>query len=167
MFFGKKPETKEKDQAKIQVLTPNQFISLIEDLHVNAGLKIEETEYLLIQLEKTVMDENEFDPVDEQRRKEMRPLINELMNQLKIDRNLTNLMLHEINFVNTKGTSFFNNERFTNRFSNANKELNETAAKIKELFGKLTSSYPGFLEQQVKVKVYEVTSKVSDLNLGK
>jgi len=156
--------TDKTNETKVQTISSMQFASLIRGSYQTYKLKVTEYDYLILQFEKMVMDENEEDLEDEQRRKEMRPVINELMNVIKIDRNLTQLMLQDIKVIDSKGETAFT-ERFANRFTNVTKEINECASKIKELFAKITDLHPGFLENQVKVKLYDVEPKIFDLKV--
>lgn len=148
MFF--KNESKAPAQEPLQ--NNAEMSASISKIEKESVLRVDVLESLIIKLDLEIMDENETDASDELRRKELRPLTRTLMNQLKIDRNLTKLMLQEIK-VATGGTSgsLVISERFRVRFTNVVKELATIQEKLSELVPQFIEASPGILEPHLKV----------------
>jgi len=133
MFFNKDKSAHSSNRLTLE----------INKLHSESRLKIEEYEQVIVFLEKKIMDHNDIDSADELRRTELRPLTNELMNQLKIDRNLTKMVLHEVNlYKSTLSITQQVYDRLATRVSNANKDMLEAGKNIKELVGQLKEAKP-------------------------
>jgi hypothetical protein len=136
-------ETKNKEQ--ISYVTINKFYNMANELNLSAKDKIHECNTVLIYLEKNVMDENEEDLDNENNRKIMRPLTNELMNQIKMSRNLMKLLLQDIHLVQTKNTEI--SGRLIERFINVCGEVSSINVKIKELAVEFNSKFADFLKK--------------------
>jgi hypothetical protein len=123
------------------------YNKLIKDLHLVAEeskIVVEAGERTIIYLEKNVMDENEIDAANEALRKEMRPLVNEVMNCIKIDRNLTQMMLDEIRVAQSvmkAGGSMFT-PRFVSRYNSVRAEIMTTGEQARVSLATLAQKYP-------------------------
>jgi len=147
MFFNENvPHSQESLQNN------KQLSSSILNIEKESTLRVDILETLIIQLEKEIMDENDFDESDELRRKELRPLTRDLMNQMKIDRNLTKLMLQEIK-VATSGTNgvVVVSDRFKMRFTNVVNELATIQLNLTQIAREFVAVYPGVIEKHLLI----------------
>ena len=147
MFFNENvPHSQESLQNN------KQLSSSILNIEKESTLRVDILETLIIQLEKEIMDENDFDESDELRRKELRPLTRDLMNQMKIDRNLTKLMLQEIK-VATSGTNgvVVVSDRFKMRFTNVVNELATIQLNLTQIAREFAAVYPGVIEKHLLI----------------
>lgn len=130
--------------SKAPVVDYKKLIEDINYLSEETKILVEASQHTIIYLEKNVMDQNEIDAIDEAHRKEMRPLVNEVMNAIKIDRNLSQMMLDEIRIAQSvmkAGGSMFT-ERFVKRYNSVRTELATTAEAVRTSLHTLSQKYP-------------------------
>ena len=131
-------------QNKVSYANQSKLIEDFVRLSEESKILVDASNTTIIYLEKNVMDQNEIDATDEARRQEMRPLVNEVMNSIKIDRNLTQMMLDEIRVAQTvmkSGGSMFT-PRFVARYNSVRAELATTAEQVRASLSKLAQTYP-------------------------
>lgn len=146
MFFKNEPIA--QSQGKNLDLT--QLANSLKQIKQDSSTRVDTLEALIIRLDTEIMDENEIDADNELRRKELRPLTRTLMNHLKIDRNLTTLMLQEIQVATMTGTVVIS-DRFRTRFNNVVKELSTIQAGLTDVAKQFIAVYPGIVEKHLQI----------------
>lgn len=144
-MFNINDTTHSKDQEGISHRDLNKFYKMADELYITSQEKIYECDTLIIYLEKNVMDVNDEDVENETYRKSMRPLTNELMNQIKMSRNLLKLLRQDIILIHSKNKEI--SLRIVDRFTNICTEVTGMNKKIIELATEFNNRFSDFLDK--------------------
>jgi hypothetical protein len=156
-MFDINETTKTKDQEVVPAISMNKFYKMANDLYLTSHEKIEECNKLIVYLEQNVMDINEENEENENNRKSMRPLTNELMNQVKMNRNLLMLLQSDILLIHSKNKEV--SLRLVDRFTNLCKEITSINSTIIELGKEFNNKFSDFLKNNTSSSVIITDNK--------
>lgn len=123
----------------------------IQMVEKESDLRVKSLDAAILHLDLEIMEENEHDLIDEEHRKGLRNITRELMNQMKIDRNLSKLILQEIAVAQKSTENMFNSDRFLRRFTNVSKELVEIQLQLLQMIKEFIAIKPGIVEKYFRV----------------